>query len=571
MQTQQPCNIAAFLGVMARLDPHGPAIFAPAGRDAHGHTRYVHHTRLQLDQRSDAIARGLQSVGIGRGTRVVVMVRPGLELFALTFALFKAGAVPVMVDPGIGRKNLGVCLAEAGPEAFIGIPPAHLARLVLGWGKRTVRKLITVGPRWLWGGWNLKEIERLGQEAGDWKMVDTAAEDVAAILFTSGATGVPKGVIYSHGTFIAQVELIRDAFAIEPGEIDLPTFPLFGLFDPALGMTTVIPEMDFTRPAQVDPRRILAAVEAFGVTNMFGSPALLDTVGRWGAQRGVRMPTLRRVISAGAPVPAVVMERYLGLLEPGALIWTPYGATEALPVAITHSDELLGEARGRTDRGEGVCVGRPLAANDVRIIAIDDGPIATWSEASELPQGQIGEITVTGPTVTGSYHNRPESTALAKIDHDGQVRHRMGDVGYMDAQGRLWFCGRKSHRVVLDERTLFTVPCERVFEVHPKVRRTALVGARVAGRSAPLPTLCVEWEPGVEAAARQRAIAELSEIGAGFEHTRTIATFVSHPGFPVDIRHNAKIDRPLLARWASMQPAVKAHPTTPLGGDGAIP
>ncbi len=554
-----PSNIAAFLGEMAARDPHGPAIFAPAGRDAYGHARYVHHTRLQLDQRSDRIARGLQAIGIGPGVRVVVMVRPGLELFALTFGLFKAGAVPVMVDPGIGRKNLSICLDEAEPTAFIGIPPAQLARALLGWGRRTIKKLVTVGPRWLWGGWTLAGLEAKGAEAGDWKMVQTERDDTAAILFTSGATGVPKGVVYSHGTFVSQVELIRDAFKIEPGEIDLPTFPLFALFDPALGMTTVLPEMDFTKPAQVDPRIILEAVESFGVTNMFGSPALLDTVARWGEKKDARMPTLRRVISAGAPVPAAVMERFLGMLEPGARIWTPYGATEALPVAITHSEELLGETRARTEKGEGVCVGAPVAANDVRIIAIDDGPIAESSAMSELPAGEIGEITVVGPTITKTYFNRPESTALAKIQDGDAVRHRMGDLGWLDEQGRLWFCGRKTHRVEIADQTLFTVPCERVFEVHPAVRRTALVGARAAGHDWPLPTLCIEWEAGVVGPARAQAIEELREIGAGFEHTAAIKTFVSHAGFPVDIRHNAKINRPLLARWAAMQPAVKAN------------
>ncbi len=559
MSDPGPCNIAAFLGEIAALDPHGPAIFAPAGTDAFGHTRYVHHTRLQLDQRSDAIARGLQAVGIGRGVRVAVMVKPGLELFALTFGLFKAGAVPVMIDPGIGKKNLAICLDEAEPEAFIGIPLAHVARKLMGWGRRTIKKLVTVGPRWLWGGWTLAGLETLGKDAGDWRMAQTTADEMAAILFTSGATGVPKGVIYSHGTFVSQVELIREAFGIEPGEVDLPTFPLFALFDPALGMTTVIPEMDFTRPAHVDPRKILAAVEGFGVTNMFGSPALLDTVGRWGQRNGVRMPTVRRVISAGAPVPAAVMERFLEMLPEDARVWTPYGATEALPVAITHSDEVLGETRARTDRGEGVCVGAPLAANDVRIIAIDDGPIAEQGAAHELPAGEIGEITVVGPTVTRTYYNRPESTTLAKISDGEHIRHRMGDLGWLDERGRLWFCGRKAHRVEIADRTLFTVPCERVFEVHEAVKRAALVGARAAGCDWPLPALCIEWESGVVGDAREQAIGELRVLGARFEHTAPIDLFLSHSGFPVDIRHNAKINRPLLARWAAMQPAVKAR------------
>jgi acyl-coenzyme A synthetase/AMP-(fatty) acid ligase len=279
------------------------------------------------------------------------MVKPSLELFALTLALFKLGAVPVMVDPGIGVRRMRRCLAESEPEAFIGVPEAHAARVVLGWARGTARISVTVGRRWFWGGPTLSELAARGRGGEPFAVAETGDDEAAAILFTSGSTGPPKGVVYQHGNFAAQVEAVRGLGTIERGEVDLPTFPLFALFDPALGMSAVIPEMDPTRPGDVDPRRIIEAAEEFGATNMFGSPALLDTVGRYGADHGVKLSTLRRVISAGAPVPAAVMKRFLGMLPQGAEVLTPYGATECLPVACISSREVLAETAARTDAG----------------------------------------------------------------------------------------------------------------------------------------------------------------------------------------------------------------------------
>ena len=544
------CNIAAALPKMARLQPATLAVVFPKGLDGQGRRAYARLTYQQLDEQSDVIARGLRAAGLARGTRTVLMVKPSLDYFALTFALFKAGIVPVMIDPGLGIKQLKTCLADAEPEAFIGIPAAHVARILLGWGRHTIRHLITVGTRWCWGGTTLANVAALGKGSAPF-LEDTHAEEAAAILFTSGSTGTAKGVVYTHGNFVAQVELIRETYGIQPGEIDLPTFPLFALFDPALGMTTIVPDMDFTRPAKVNPEKIKAAIDDWGVTNVFASPALLSTVGRHGVKHNVQWPTVKRILSAGAPVPAATLERMHKMLSSDAQIFTPYGATEVLPVSSISSRDVLFGTRELTDRGAGVCVGRVVAPNDVRIIEITDEVLGDWSQVREMPEGEIGEITVAGPTDTSAYFGRPKATELAKINRDGKTVHRMGDVGYFDSLGRLWFCGRKSHRVILPERTLFSAPVEEIFNTHLAVSRTALVSAIVGGVR--VPVLCIELDneanPEVNLA-EPDLIESLKTIGAKYSQTQGIAHFLVHPGFPVDIRHNAKIGREKLTVWA---------------------
>jgi acyl-CoA synthetase (AMP-forming)/AMP-acid ligase II len=554
-------NIANHLSAMARREPFRLAVVVPSGRDRCGRVRYTHFTYRQLDQDSDEIAAGFSAIGIARGARSVVMVRPGLDFFSLVFALFKAGVVPVLIDPGIGVQSLGRCCHEAAPEFFIGAPRALWAQRLLGWSRASVRQVIQVGRTPMPFGrpkvMTLDEVRCRGRHNLDKSrsQFDQAAgflpTDPAAILFTSGSTGPPKGAVYTHAIFQSQVELLRRLFAIEPGEIDLCTFPLFALFAPALGMTSIVPDMDPTRPANADPAKLLEAIEDFGATNLFGSPALLRRLVARVGDAPRRLSTLKRIISAGAPVSARTLDELAPQLIFPAEIHPTYGATESLPVATIGSREILEETRQLTDIGKGVCVGRPVDSIEARIIRICDEPISTWSDDLLIPQGEIGEIVVAGPLVTRAYFNRPEATRMAKIlDPDRQmVHHRMGDLGYLDDRGRLWFCGRKSQRVILDSETLFTLPCEAIFNCHPEVSRSALVGVSLRGQV--VPVICVEPIGRLTRKGREGLRQELLERASQYTHTRMIRTILFHRSFPVDIRHNAKIFREKLAVWAS--------------------
>ncbi len=565
-------NVSVYLSRLASINPFQPAVYYPSGTGHDGRVTYSRLNYRQLDQESNRIARGLLASGFIRGMRTALMVTPSLEFFLLTFAMLKSGIVPVMVDPGMGASKLKTCFEESEIEGFIGVPKAHAARMLLGWGKRSVRRLVTVFPRGIIWGLSLKSIRDAGENipfseplAPGFKDT-THPDDLAAINFTSGSTGIPKGVEYTHGIFAAQVELIRSTYGIERGEIDLCTFPLFALFAPALGMTSVIPDMDFTRPAHVNPENIVRIMEDFGPTNMFGSPALLNTVGRYCKNNDIRFPTLRRVICAGAPINPSIIEYFSHALTGNTRIHSGYGATEAMPLASIDSETILNETAACTIEGKGICVGTPNQGIDIDIIPITENSIPEWHEDLRVKPGEIGEITVRGAVVTQAYFRRDEMTRLTRIfdPETGRFRHRMGDLGWMDEKGRIWFCGRKSHRVQTQEGDIFTVPVEGVFNAHPDVFRTALIGLGEPGTE--IPVLCVELETITRYKDNcckrrskrsesdiKRIVHELRDMGSAHLPTKNIHRFIVHPSFPVDIRHNSKIFREKLKAW------VKAH------------
>jgi olefin beta-lactone synthetase len=556
-------NIAQRLNQTAERFPHQRAVVFPAGRDAAGRLAYSHVTFQQLDRESDCLARGLQSMGVVPFTRLVLMVRFGIEFVSLVFAAFKAGAVVVLIDPGMGLSQVLDCLEETEPEGFLAIPPVHAVRMLNPRRFRHARYHLTVGTRWFWGGPTYRSLARAPWQP--FTPVTMRGTDPAAVIFTSGSTGPAKGVIYEHGMFNAQVDLIRDRYGIEPGGVDLSGFPLFGLFNAAMGTTTVIPPMNPSKPAKANPARIVEVIQDQTVTQSFGSPALWERVTRYCEDRQIRLPSLRRVFSAGAPVRVNVLEGLKATAGPEesgtAEIHTPYGATEALPVSTISAQEVIEQTAERSRTGAGTCVGKPFPQISIKIIEITDAPLPTISAVHELPAGQIGEIIVQGPSVTRHYLRRLDADAATKIveppegtDPDSREPfwHRMGDVGYLDDQGRLWYCGRKSHIVTTLKGTLFTEPCEAIFNEHPRVFRSALVG--VGRRGEQTPVIIVEPRKRqfpLRSSDRQKFSTELRDLAAANPLTIDIRTVLFHRSLPVDVRHNAKINRERLALWAA--------------------
>ncbi len=246
-------NIAATLRETARRFPSQAAIICPNGYDRFGRPVLAPITFEGLDRESDALARGLSGMGIGVGQRLVLMVRPGVEFIALTFALFKVGAVVVLIDPGMGPRRVFRCLDLVEPDGFVAVPPVHALRLLSVRRFPRARFNITVGRRWFWGGATYDSLLNAKNPGGPtsrsvpapgspdarapgspFELAPTKCTDPAAIIFTSGSTGQAKGVVYEHGMFAAQVEALRDYYGVEPGGIDLPGLPLFALFNSAM-------------------------------------------------------------------------------------------------------------------------------------------------------------------------------------------------------------------------------------------------------------------------------------------------------------------------------------------------
>jgi acyl-CoA synthetase (AMP-forming)/AMP-acid ligase II len=535
-------NIAALLDKIAEEFPQALAVIVPWKKQD------ISFQKLQ--EESGLLASGLIQRGIAKGDRVLLLVPFSIDFITLTFALFKIGAVPVLIDPGLGKKNTLQCIGQAQPKCMIAIPKGHLAKMLFPKPFKSIELSITVGWQWFLGDDTLSSVRKLGEEILPAKNMDE--NDPAAILFTSGSTGPSKGVLYTHTIFCHQIEVLQSAFGISPGEIDLPTFPLFGLFSTCMGMTCVLPDMDFTQPAKVDPEKIIKPIQNHAITNSFGSPALWNTVSKYCIRKKIRLPSLRRILMAGAPVSGTMLKRFDNILDDSADIYTPYGATEALPVTSISRKMILKETWRKTQQGMGVCVGRPVPGIELKIIKISDDSVPHWGNDLEQSALNVGEIVVRGPWVTRKYFNAPgNANQLAKIVDGDDIWHRMGDLGWLDEQGRLWFCGRKGQRVITKSETLYTLPTEAIFNLHPKVKRTALVGVGEKGSQEAVIVVEPEDKELTDDSDHWEAlIQELLELGKSFPHTEQIKFFLLHPEFPVDIRHNAKIFREQLAKWA---------------------
>ncbi|MEQ1505399.1 MAG: fatty acid CoA ligase family protein [Myxococcota bacterium] len=539
-------NVAGLVRRHVAATPDATALVVPAPDYTTAAPRWTRWTYADLGRESDAFAHGFRALGIGPGDRALLLLRPGLEFYAVVTALFAVGAVPVVLDPGMGLANLLVCIERTRPRVMVALPAVHAVKTL--YARRafaSVEVAITAGRRWFWGGATLASCRVAGDDPVP--LADRDADDDAAILFTSGSTGTAKGVTSNQAMFAAQVEALREMFAFVPGQQDLQAFAAFALFDLCLGLTSILPKMNFAKPGAADPAAFVAAIHDLRPDVAFASPIVWQRVSRHCVDRGITLPSIRILLTVGAPIPAYLHRRMQGVLSPGAQVWTPYGATEAMPLTWIGTDEVLGETWTHTARGGGTCVGKLAPGASIHIVPITDEPMPSWTPDLALPTGQLGEIVAGGVQVSRAYKDADEANVAAKV-HDGdRVLHRMGDLGYLDPRGRLWFCGRKAHRVVgADGVVLGADAVEGIFNEHPDVFRTALIG--LGPRGAQVAVLCVEMEPGKAFTAdTEQALRRLAE-GTAVEGR--IAAFLPHPGFPTDARHNSKIRREDLVDWA---------------------
>lgn len=539
------------------------ALIFPA-RWAHAQNEvFASLTWRELEALTDRYAHGLIRCGISRGEHVLILLPLSVDQIAILLALLKLAVVPVFIDPAMGLRLFLALVAEAAPTAIIGVPFVHLLRLACPRPFRSVQRAVTSGRKWSANLYTLSDLR--AAPPPPMTAVPAQETDEAAIIFTTGSTGTPKGVVYSASTLRAQLDVMRRDLHVQPDQVHAVGIPIFALFSLALGVTTVIPDTNVLRPSRADPARFVQAIQASQATLSLGSPALWQRVILYCQQNGLSLPSLQHVLVSGAPVsPRLV--RDLSALLPNGQVYTPYGATEVLPIAVLRGDEILAETASLSAQGCGICVGRPVSGLQVRVIAIQDGAIDAWSDALCLPPGQMGEVVVQGDNATRQYlpqqYPSPQNmlhtaTANNKIPQGADVWHRTGDLGYFDPIGRLWLCGRMSECVQIGEKRLASLMCEGVFNAHPDVARSALVGIGTPEQQRPV--IVVETWAGKRPrnkAAKRRLAAALRALAVQHEPTQDIQDFLFYPGtFPVDTRHHAKIRRDVLAQWASRHKA----------------
>lgn len=498
-----------------------------------------------LGHRVNTLAAGLASIGVRSGSRVNLLVPPGIELTSLIYACLRLGAVIVVADAGLGTKGLGRAIRGAGPDYLIGIERALTGARALGWPgtKVAVDDLPAAKLKLLGVAHTVPELLLTGAAANptadDFTAADPDAD--AAVLFTSGSTGPAKGVVYTHRQLAAMRDTLAETYDLKAGSALVAGFAPFALLGPALGATSVTPDMDVTAPRTLTAAALADAAAAVNASTVFASPAALANVvatsGRLDAGQRQVLEQVTLMLSAGAPVPEPLLAKVQQLV-PHAGVHTPYGMTEALPVTDIDLDEIR-----EAGNGNGVCVGTPVAGAQIAIAALDASGNAA-DEPTTTP-GLTGEILVRAPHVKDRY-DRLWITEQQSVSIPGW--HRTGDVGHLDAEGRLWVEGRLGHVVRTARGPLTPVAAEQAAESVPGAGRTALVGVGPAGTQVAVVVMETNppaKRPGPASTALANEVREAVST-AGVE----VAAVLVVPDLPTDIRHNSKIDRAALAAWA---------------------
>lgn len=543
-------NLAETVREVAAKYPERIAVIEPDGFAADGKRKYKHFTYAQLTKDAESLAPGLRELGINEGTRIVCMTPPSYEACVVGLALQRVGAFTLWIDPSVGYLNVAERLSRIKPEAFVGIPAAFFGRTVFGWGTRFSKKSIVING-FFPGAKTLASLYRNAPEKPEKPNVSPDAP--CTVLYTTGSTGPAKPALYLHRNYVNVYRISHKSWRFDPGNnppVDMAVFPAFFFIAISAGGTMVVPPIKFPgeTPAKAKPKALLEVINDCGVQSCFASPVLLENMARYAVENGIKTPTLTRVIGGGSPIFASVKRALLEMMGKDGQVFANYGATEALPSAEMGAQEALEETFPLTDKGAGICVGRPFEGVEVRIVRIVDGIINSIEETERLAVGEIGEIIVRSKHISPMYYLDDESTRKNKVSDTNGQWHRLGDSGYIDDKGRVWTCGRVGQRVKSKDGDVFPLLAEPIFDSHPQVHRSGLVGIAMNGSIEPV--ICVQLKPG-HSGTQKDIRKQLLELATQYSATSIVKHVLFTEKLPVDPRHNSKIERPALAKWAA--------------------
>ncbi len=543
-------NLAETVREVAAKYPERIAVIEPDGFAADGKRKYKHFTYAQLTKDAESLAPGLRELGINEGTRIVCMTPPSYEACVVGLALQRVGAFTLWIDPSVGYLNVAERLSRIKPEAFVGIPAAFFGRTVFGWGTRFSKKSIVING-FFPGAKTLASLYRNAPEKPEKPNVSPDAP--CTVLYTTGSTGPAKPALYLHRNYVNVYRISHKSWRFDPGNnppVDMAVFPAFFFIAISAGGTMVVPPIKFPgeTPAKAKPKALLEVINDCGVQSCFASPVLLENMARYAVENGIKTPTLTRVIGGGAPIFASVKRALLEMMGKDGQVFANYGATEALPSTEMGAQEALEETFPLTDKGAGICVGRPFEGVEVRIVRIVDGIINSIEETERLAVGEMGEIIVRSKHISPMYYLDDESTRKNKVSDTNGQWHRLGDSGYIDDKGRVWTCGRVGQRVKSKDGDVFPLLAEPIFDSHPQVHRSGLVGIAMNGSIEPV--ICVQLKPG-HSGTQKDIRKQLLELATQYSATSIVKHVLFTEKLPVDPRHNSKIERPALAKWAA--------------------
>lgn len=517
-------NVASLLSLQAKKHPTKKAIVNPVGN----HDSYESYTFAELENRINSLCFKLLELGVRPQDKVLIFIRPNLDFSAITFALFRLGAISVFIDPGMPKRMFFKCLQDLAPDVLIGERKVHLLSGFFRKPFRSVRLFINNTDH---DGFRSRGLfKNFETSAKRFDTFEPSANDLAAILFTSGGTGPAKGVEYTHDIFINQTKMLEAEFELDSSHTDIAGFPLFSFFTLSMGMTSVIPRIDFSAPAKCRADHVVADILINKASFLAGSPAIWERIANYCLAEKVELTCVKFVVMFGAPV-SLDLHQKLAKILPHGTSYTPYGATECLPVSNVSGIDILTNFKNKTLSGAGICVGKPLAGVSVKIISYTDQVLPSLSHIDELADGEIGEIIVSSKNVTQKYYKKEYETKLSKIVSEDAIWHRMGDIGYVK-DGVLWFCGRCKHIVHTHNGPLYPVQIEGIVNSINGVKKSAVInfGDQQAA-------IVIEGDQSSEIS--KKAL----DILSAHPSYKSIKNIFFHPKFPVDIRHNIKIDR----------------------------